>query len=118
MRRFLQRVLVSRGHEFVGATDGTDAVELAGSFKPELILMDLSLPIMDGLEATRLIRAMPEMQAIPIIAVTAHALSADEARARAAGCSGFLSKPYNIKDLLQTIANVTPLPVSEPDTLA
>jgi CheY-like chemotaxis protein len=84
------------------AGDGQVAVELAGSVRPQLVLMDVSLPVMDGLEATRLIkRAQPHL---PVVALTAHAMERDRERTRAAGCDGFLSKPYPIPELLATVS--------------
>jgi len=97
-----RKVLESQGYEVVLAGDGRAAVELAGSARPDLVLMDVSLPEMDGLEATRRIkRTQPDL---PIVALTAHAMERDRERTREAGCDGFLSKPYPIPELLATVS--------------
>ena len=90
--------------EFAGfrvetARDGREAIEKARALQPDLILMDLSLPVVDGWEATRRLKANAALQHIPIIALTAHAMTGDEAKARAAGCDDYLSKPID-EDLL------------------
>ena len=96
----IARRLQRRGYRVIGATDGQQAVELAARETPDLILMDVSLPVMDGLEATRRIRARPETQTIPIIAVTAHAMSGDRERALAVGCDDYHAKPVELPRLL------------------
>ena len=83
------------------AADGAAGLDLAERVRPDLILMDLSLPIIDGWEATRLIKANARLRQIPIIALTAHAMSGDEEKAKAAGCDDYLSKPID-EDLLFT----------------
>jgi CheY-like chemotaxis protein len=95
----LSRRLQRRGYTVIRAADGQAAVELAGE-RPDLILMDVSLPVMDGLEATRRIRACTETQTIPIIALTAHAMSGDRDRALAAGCDDYHAKPVELPRLL------------------
>jgi two-component system cell cycle response regulator DivK len=77
---------------------------VATQFKPDLILMDIQLPAMDGYEATRRIKANPELRATPIIAVTSYALSGDEAKARDPGCDGYVAKPFSPRLLLAKIA--------------
>jgi two-component system cell cycle response regulator DivK len=77
---------------------------MAAQCKPDLILMDIQLPVMDGYEATRRIKANPELRATPIIAVTSYALSGDEAKARDAGCDGYVAKPFSPRLLLAKIA--------------
>jgi len=94
--------------EFAGfrvetARDGREAIEKAGALQPDLILMDLSLPGIDGWEATRLLKASPETRQIIIIALSAHALATEGERARAAGCDGFIAKPCLPPDLVQEI---------------
>jgi CheY-like chemotaxis protein len=90
------------GGKIVGAKNGQEAVEKAKAETPDLVLMDIKMPIMDGLEATRLIRAaMPDM---PIVALTANAFDSDRQAAFDAGCNGFLSKPVNAQKCLETIA--------------
>ena len=91
--------LLEEDYELLTATDGAAGVELAGREPPDLILMDLSLPVVDGWEATRRLKANAALRHIPIIALTAHAMTGDEAKARAAGCDDYLSKPID-EDLL------------------
>ena len=92
-------VLNSLNYEVISAKDGEEGVQRAKTEKPDLILMDLSLPRMDGWTATRQLKADPELSHIPIIALTAHAMVGDRERALAAGCDDYLSKPINIRDL-------------------
>jgi two-component system, cell cycle response regulator DivK len=96
----LLRRLQRRGYTVVHAADGQQAVDMAARERPDLILMDVSLPVMDGLEATRRIRARAETQAIPIIALTAHAMSGDRDRAVQAGCDDYHAKPVDLPHLL------------------
>ncbi|MCP4211722.1 MAG: response regulator [Halieaceae bacterium] len=91
--------LLEDEYELFIANNGADGVEMATQKRPDLILMDISLPIMDGHEATRRIKAMAELEHIPIIALTAHAMNSDEEKARAAGCDDFMTKPLD-DDLL------------------
>jgi two-component system, cell cycle response regulator DivK len=114
-RDMLSRRLIKRGYDVVIATDGQQGVELAGQTAPRLILMDMSLPVMDGWEATRALKAEPSTRDIPVIALTAHAMSGDEDRAREAGCDDFDTKPVELTRLLGKIeALIGPLegPVS------
>ena len=97
----LSRRLRRKGYEVIVATDGQQGVDTARSEAPDLILMDMSLPVLDGWEATRQIRAMPETQAIPIIALTAHAMRGDREQALAAGCDDYDTKPIEFTRLLQ-----------------
>jgi two-component system cell cycle response regulator DivK len=85
------------------AENGQDGVAAATEQKPDLILMDIQLPIMDGYEATRRIRSDPAMKDIPIIAVTSYALSGDESKALAAGCDAYITKPYSPRQLLAKV---------------
>lgn len=102
-RDVLSRLLKRRGYEVVFAEDGGTAVRMALSEKPDLILMDISLPVMDGYEATRQIRADEAGRALPIIALTAHAMTSDRDHAMAAGCSDFETKPVEFPRLLAKI---------------
>ena len=102
-RQILRDLLASVGHEMIEAHDGEAAVAQAAKHRPDLILMDIQLPVMDGYEATRRIKANPELRAIPIIVVTSYALSGDEDKARAAGCDAYVAKPYSPRQLLAKI---------------
>ncbi len=102
-RDMLSRRLRRRGHEVVTAEDGFTAVSMAESALPELVLMDLSLPEMDGWEATRRLKSSPKTRAIPVIALTAHALPGDEERSRTAGCDDYDTKPVHLDRLLGKI---------------
>jgi len=106
-RDMLSRRLERKGFEVVIAEDGQAGVELASSSNPDLILMDLSLPVMDGWEATRCIKANPATQKIPVIALTAHAMAGDEQKALEAGCDDYDIKPIDFKRLLGKIENYT-----------
>ena len=94
---------VSR-YSTIEATDGKQGVELAKSKKPDLILMDIQMPVMDGLEATRILKADAATRNIPVLALTSYAMKGDEERILEAGCDGYLTKPYNIQELLKTVA--------------
>jgi two-component system cell cycle response regulator DivK len=102
-RAIFAGILAHYGYVVKEATNGVEAVEMAGSVAPDLIIMDLSLPVMDGWEATRRIKADPGLQRIPIIALTAHAMAGDEARARDAGCDGYLAKPMSPKKVVAAV---------------
>jgi len=102
-RQILRDLLGRAGYEMIEAETGEAGVAAAISERPDLILMDVRLPAMDGHEASRRIKAKPELRAIPIIAITAYALSGDEAAALAAGCDAYLSKPYSPRHLLAKI---------------
>ena len=102
-RQILRDLLGSANYEIIEAGNGEEGVAAAIAHKPDLILMDIQLPIMDGYEATRRIKAMPEMRAIPIIVVTSYALGGDEEKARAAGCDAYVPKPYSPRQLLAKI---------------
>jgi two-component system cell cycle response regulator DivK len=99
----LSRRLERRGYQIVVAMDGAQGVNLAKSENPDLILMDMSLPVMDGWEATRRIKADSTVQHIPIIALTAHAIAGDREKALAAGCNEYESKPVKFPRLLAKI---------------
>ena len=102
-RDMLSRRLIRNGHEVLFAVDGEQAVAMAGSEKPQLVLMDIGLPGIDGCEATRRIRAAPATSGLPVIALTAHAMSGDRERALDAGCDDFDTKPVDIQRLLGKI---------------
>ena len=102
-RDMLSRRLTRRGSEIVMAVDGEQGVAMAESEKPNLILMDMSLPIIDGWEATRRIKANTATQAIPVIALTAHAMSDDREKAMSAGCDEYDTKPIEMERLLPKI---------------
>jgi two-component system cell cycle response regulator DivK len=99
-RDMLSRRLQRKGYEVVIALDGVEGVAMAQSEAPDLILMDMRLPVLDGWEATRQLKAAPETQAIPIIALTAHAMRGDRKQALAAGCDDYDTKPIEFKRLL------------------
>jgi CheY-like chemotaxis protein len=99
----LSRRLVSRGYEVVLAVDGQSGVERAISERPDIILMDMSLPVLDGWEATRRLKGAPETRGIPVIALTAHAMSSDRDRALDAGCDDYDTKPIDLARLLGKI---------------
>jgi two-component system cell cycle response regulator DivK len=99
-RDMLSRRLARKEYEVLVAVDGKEGVEMAGSEAPDLILMDMSLPVMDGWEATRQLKASPETKAIPIIALTAHAMSGDREKAMEAGCDDYDTKPIELSRLL------------------
>ena len=107
-RQIIRDLLSSVGYELIEATDGAQGVALAQSQHPDLILLDIQLPQMDGYEATRQIRAIPELARTPIIAVTSYALSGDEAKTRAAGCDGYVAKPFSPRQLLAKIREFLP----------
>ncbi|MDM0027482.1 response regulator [Variovorax saccharolyticus] len=100
----LSRRLSRQGFEIAAATDGAQALALAASAAPDLILMDMSLPVMDGWAATRALKADAATRAIPVIALTAHAMSGDRERAIAAGCNDFDTKPVDLARLMDKIA--------------
>lgn len=99
-RDMLSRRLARNGYEVIMAVDGEQAVTMAGTVAPDIILMDMSLPVIDGWEATRRVKADPATKAIPIIALTAHAMAEDEKKARDAGCDDFDTKPVDIQRLV------------------
>ena len=102
-RDMLSRRLLKRGYAVTIAMDGEEGVRLARAERPDLILMDMSLPVIDGWEATRRLKGDDATKAIPLIALTAHAMAGDEAKARAAGCDDFDTKPVELPRLLSKI---------------
>ncbi|RYC31878.1 response regulator [Lichenibacterium minor] len=105
---FLSRRLKRRGFEVAVATDGQEGVDKAKSEAPDIILLDMNLPVLDGWSAAGLIRADPATAAVPIIALTAHAMSGDKDKAIAAGCTDYCSKPVDFSDLLAKIDKYSP----------
>ena len=102
-RDMLSRRLIRRGHEVMVAIDGPAGIAAAAEHRPDLILMDVSLPGLDGWEATRVLRSTPGTAAIPIIALTAHAMDSDRQRSIEAGCNDFDTKPVDLARLLSKI---------------
>jgi CheY-like chemotaxis protein len=102
-RDMLSRRLMKKGHEVVIAVDGQEGVTMASSETPEIILLDMSLPIMDGWEAAKVLKASEETRRIPIIALTAHAMAGDRERCLEAGCEDYDTKPVEFKRLLGKI---------------
>jgi CheY-like chemotaxis protein len=102
-RDMLSRRLIRSGYEVVLALDGAQGLALAASEAPDVVLMDMSLPVLDGWEATRLLKSDPKTRTLPVIALTAHAMAGDEAKARQAGCDDFDTKPVEYTRLLSKI---------------
>lgn len=100
----LRDILLAEGYDVIEASDGAAGIEIARLERPDLILMDLQLPGIDGFEVTRRIRADARLASIPIIAVTAHAMKGDDERARAAGCAAFVTKPIEVRELVAVVA--------------
>jgi two-component system cell cycle response regulator DivK len=103
LRGILRDLLTGSGYEVVEAADGGEGVAKAKSESPDLILMDIQLPVLDGYETTRQIKADPNLKATPIIAVSSFAMKGDEAKARASGCDHYVTKPYSPIQLLRII---------------
>jgi two-component system cell cycle response regulator DivK len=102
-RQILRDLLTNAGFDMVEAENGEQAIASAQASRPDLILMDIQLPILDGYEATRRIKANPDLKSIPIIVVTSYALSGDEEKARLAGCDDYVAKPFSPRQLLAKI---------------
>ena len=107
-RRIIRDLLSSVGYALIEAVDGIEGVALAEAERPDLILMDIQLPGIDGYEATRRIRANLSMARTPIIAVTSYALSGDEAKAREVGCDAYIAKPFSPRELLAKVREFLP----------
>ena len=103
-RAILRDLLTSAGYVVIEAVNGADGVTVAEAEKPDLILMDIQLPVLDGYEATRRIKAIPALQGTPVIAVTSYALSGDEAKAHEAGCDDYVAKPFSPRLLLAKVS--------------
>jgi two-component system, cell cycle response regulator DivK len=102
-RQILRDLLTHAGYEVVEIDNGAEALPAAIAHRPDLILMDIQLPLLDGYEATRQIKADPTLKHIPIIVVTSYALSGDETKARTAGCDAYVAKPFSPRALLEKI---------------
>src|SRR3954467_4836803 len=107
-RRIVHDLLSASGYELIEATTGEDGLKLAAAQKPDLILMDIQLPGMDGYEVTRRIKSNPQLAHIPIIVVTSYALSGDDKKAFEAGCNGYVTKPFSPRVLLAKIREFLP----------
>jgi two-component system, cell cycle response regulator DivK len=107
-RQILRDLLENAGYEMIEAENGEEALVATAAHKPDLILMDIQLPLLDGYEATRRIKADPALRATPIIVVTSYALSGDEAKAREAGCDAYVTKPFSPRNLLAKIREYLP----------
>jgi two-component system cell cycle response regulator DivK len=103
--RLVRKILTKQGYEVIEAEDGLNGVAMAQNGHPDLILMDVNLPDIDGLEATRRLKAMDEMQHIPIVALTANAMHGDRERCLEAGCDGYVPKPITKSELIATVAH-------------
>lgn len=101
-------LLEAHGYSTVGTRNGVEAMELARRHRPDLILMDIQLPEVSGLDVTRALKADPELKAIPVIAVTAFAMKGDEERIREGGCEAYLSKPISVSKFLETVRQFLP----------
>jgi len=100
---FVRRVIESMGHEMIEAETGLDSLTLAAEENPDLILMDINIPGMDGLETTMKLKQNTELAHIPVIALTANAMKGDRERCLAAGCDGYMQKPVGVSDLRREI---------------
>ena len=105
-RDMLSRRLIRRGYDVILAQDGMEGLQAAQSLGPDLILMDMSLPVLDGWEATKRLKESPETAHIPVVALTAHALVDDREKATRAGCDGYETKPVELPRLIETIENL------------
>jgi len=107
-RQILRDLLGNAGYTLVEAENGEEALAVVAKQRPDLILMDIQLPVMDGYEATRRIKSDPATKSIPIIVITSYALSGDEGKARAAGCDAYVTKPYSPRQLLAKVREFLP----------
>src|SRR5262245_31097510 len=107
-RRILRDLLTSSGYDVIYAEDGEEALIVAGRERPDLILMDIQLPLLNGYETTRRLKADPALRGIPVIAVTSYALSGDEVKAKEAGCDAYVAKPFSTRQLLQVVRRYVP----------
>ena len=98
--------LQSRGYELIEATDGEEALKMADREKPDLILMDIQIPKIDGLEVTRRLKQMPAFSHTPVIALTAHAMKGDEQKIAEAGCDAYITKPFSTRELPKLVAKM------------
>ena len=107
-RQILRDLFATAGYEMTEAVNGEEALAEVARQRPDLILMDIQLPVMDGYETTRRIRINPAWKSLPIIAVTSYALAGDKDKALAAGCDAYVTKPYSPRQLLATIREYLP----------
>lgn len=105
-RDMLSRRLARRGLDVEVAADGAAAIELCRTLRPDIVLLDLSLPVIDGWTAAGVLKADPATAAIPLVALTAHAMAGDRERALAAGCDAYATKPVDLESLLETMASL------------
>ena len=104
-RDILRDLLTTEGYELIEAMNGKEALEKAATRQPDLILMDIQLPILDGYEATRILKSDPILKSIPIVVITSYAMSGDAEKAYSAGCDAYISKPIDHQVLLEIIRN-------------
>ena len=104
--KLFRDLLEAHGYETSGTSNGFEALDLVRKLRPDLILMDIQLPQVSGLEVTRWIKDDPELRSIPVVAVTAFAMKGDEERIRAAGCDGYIAKPMGVRTFQETIAKL------------
>jgi len=107
-RRIMHDLFTSKGYEVIEAVNGIDGVAVAETYHPDLILLDIQLPGIDGYEVTRRIKTNPEIQRIPIIVVTSYALSGDDVKAFEAGCDAYVAKPFSPRELLAKVREYLP----------
>jgi two-component system cell cycle response regulator DivK len=109
--RLVRKILTGAGHRILEAVDARTGIEMAQRERPNLVLMDVNLPDIDGLEATRRLKAIPLVADIPVIALTANAMHGDRERCLEAGCNGYIPKPITKNELLNTVAHFLAQPV-------
>jgi len=107
-RMIMRDLMEVQGHRTLEAVDGAEGLAMALEHRPDLILMDVQLPGMDGYEVTRRLKAQDETKHIPIVAVTSYAMKGEEERAREAGCDAYVSKPIDIRKLIETVQRFLP----------
>ena len=107
-RKIMHDLLASAGYDVIEANNGNEGVAMAASHKPDVILMDIRLPGIDGYEAVRQIKSQPKLAHIPIFSVTSYALSGEDARAREAGCDEYFQKPFSPRELLAKVREYAP----------
>lgn len=105
-RELTEKILKHSGFHVVSVTNGREGLSILENLVPDMIIMDLSMPLLDGWETTRIIKTKPEWQMIPVIAVTAHAMAEEIRRALEAGCDKYLIKPFHPHDLVSTVKNM------------
>jgi two-component system cell cycle response regulator DivK len=105
-RAILRDLLTSAGYDILEAGDGREGIALVAAERPDLVLMDIQLPVMDGYAATRAIKGDSELASIPIVAVTSFALNGDASKAQAAGCDAYIAKPYRPRELLAKVREI------------